>query len=261
RSMRSIASSRVSWNGSTASGTAPLGICELIDRVWRHQWQRACSSWSTLMTTSAPHPWHFRVTVDRSSRTSCVPEAMVWPRSSAIAESRPKARSAFSSFQEWRQYAQTRAFAVSEYWISALPQRGHLFSPSSRPELVSMIRFAERRRAFSCPSSGRCGGGCCGGCGCCPPRTGGPGAPGREGPAGWSGCACSGRCGGTLITLLGVRSQAERGLLRRLVVRFGDQALVEHLLVLGELRDRIGRSSLGRCGLLRCRLLGGLLLG
>src|SRR5699024_7019320 len=231
RSMRSIASSRVSWNGSTASGTAPLGICELIDRVWRHQWQRACSSWSTLMTTSAPHPWHFRVTVDRSSRTSCVPEAMVWPRSSAIAESRPKARSAFSSFQEWRQYAQTRAFAVSEYRISALPQRGHLFSPSSRPELVSTIRFSARR---------------------------------REGSTGWSGRACSGPCGGTLMTLLGARSQPERGLLRRLVVRFRDQALVEHLLVLGELRDRVilsGCRLLGRRLLLRGLLLGLLLAG
>src|SRR5699024_2375437 len=39
-------------------------------------------------------------------------------------------------------------------------------------------------------------------------------------------------------------------------VRFGDQALVEHLLVLGELRDRIGRSGLGGRRLLRCRLLG-----
>src|SRR5699024_2606694 len=148
----------------------------------------------------------------------------------------------------------TRAFAVSEYRISALPQRGHLFSPSSRPELVSMMRFAERRRAVSCPSSGRCGG-CCWG-GCCPPGAGGTGPPGREGPAGWSGRACSGPCGGTLITLLGARSQPERGLLRRLVVRFGDQALVEHLLVLGDLRDRIGRRGLGGPLLLRGLLAG-----
>ncbi len=32
-SIRSTASSRVSRKGSTASGTAPLGICELIERV------------------------------------------------------------------------------------------------------------------------------------------------------------------------------------------------------------------------------------
>src|SRR5699024_4821203 len=87
------------------------------------------------------------------------------------------------------------------------------------------------------------------------------GRAGRGGPAGWAGRACSGPCGGPLITLLGARSQPGRGLLRRLVVRFGDQALVEHLLVLGELRDRIGRSGLGGRRLLRGRLLGGLLLG
>ena len=51
------------------------------------------------MTTSAPQPWHFRVMVVRSSWMSAVPEAMVWPRSSAIEESNPKACSAFSSFQ------------------------------------------------------------------------------------------------------------------------------------------------------------------
>ena len=98
-SIRSIASSRVRWKGSTASGTAPLGICELIERVCRHQWQRACSCCSTLITTSAPQPWHFRVMVVRSSWMSAVPEAMVWPCSSAMEVSSPKAFSAFSSFQ------------------------------------------------------------------------------------------------------------------------------------------------------------------
>src|SRR5699024_9982906 len=73
--IRSIAWSRVSWNGRIASGTAPLGIWVLTDRVWRHQWQRACSSSSTRITTSAPQPSHFRDITVTSSLLPAAPAA------------------------------------------------------------------------------------------------------------------------------------------------------------------------------------------
>src|SRR5699024_540960 len=53
------------------------------------------------------------------------------------------------------------------------------------------------------------------------------------------------------------RSEAESVLLGRLVVGLGDQTLVQHLLVLAELRDRV----LSLASALRRLLLGSLLLG
>ncbi len=54
--MRATASSLVMRNGSTASGTAPLGTCSLTPKTWRHQWQRAVSALSVLIVTCAPQP-------------------------------------------------------------------------------------------------------------------------------------------------------------------------------------------------------------
>ncbi len=79
----STAWSWVTLNGSTASGTAPLGICSLMVSTWRHQWQRDDIASAVLTTTSEPHPAHFRVIIpETSGEMSEAPEAIVVPTSS-----------------------------------------------------------------------------------------------------------------------------------------------------------------------------------
>src|SRR5690606_2405824 len=205
---------------------------------------------------------------------------MVWPRSSAIEESSLMRCSAMSPVPPWRQYEPTSAFAVSEYWISVLPQRGHLFSPSSRPELVSMIRSelwpAAASAARATASSPSIGASVLDDA--APPGEAKRPSSGADGAAGAApGCGARGGCGGRahggpcgscgggevierVLRECGRGSEAERGLLRRLVVLLADQPLLQHLLVLGELRDGV---LLRGSGLLLRGLLplgGGLLL-
>src|SRR5690625_1532064 len=67
-------------NGSTMSGTAPLGICWFIESVLRHQWQRACVLSAVLITTSAPHAVHLKVsTSSLEGMMSTAPEAISTP--------------------------------------------------------------------------------------------------------------------------------------------------------------------------------------
>src|SRR5690625_4800921 len=78
--MLTTASSFFIWNGSTTSGTAPLGICWFIESLLRHQWHRAWVLSAVLITTSAPYAVHLKVSTSLVEATmSCDPDPITVP--------------------------------------------------------------------------------------------------------------------------------------------------------------------------------------
>src|SRR5699024_84338 len=142
-------------NGSTMSGTAPLGICWFIESVLRHQWQRAWVLSAVLITTSAPHAVHLKVSTSSvEGMMSTAPEPTSTPVSPLISALMPSASSADSALHSYRQKAHRSSPVRAFREISVAPQRAHFTRPSTASVSVSMMRG---------PSAGGAGGGAPGG--------------------------------------------------------------------------------------------------
>ena len=83
-----LASSFETLNGRITSGTAPLGICLLIESVFLHQWHLACVDEAVSTTTSAPQLSHFKVTTSfAASSIFFAPEPTTFPLNSDMSPS------------------------------------------------------------------------------------------------------------------------------------------------------------------------------
>src|SRR5690625_1430902 len=126
--------------GSTMSGTAPLGICWFIESVLRHQWQRACVLSAVLITTSAPHAVHLKVsTSSLEGMMSTAPEPISTPVSPLISALMPSASSADSAHHPYRQKAHRSSPARAFTESSVAPQRAHFTRPSPVRALLSAV--------------------------------------------------------------------------------------------------------------------------
>src|SRR5690625_4850317 len=127
--IRSTASSLRRLNGSTTSGTAPLGICWLTESVLRHQWQRAWVLCAVLTTISAPQAEHLKVRISSVEATmSWEPEPMTIPVRVLI--SWLMNRSSSPALHSCRQNRHRSSPLAVLRAMSVAPHRAHLARPS-----------------------------------------------------------------------------------------------------------------------------------
>src|SRR5690554_3335625 len=137
--MRAIACCLVTVNGRMPSGTAPLSILLLTDRVCLHQWQRACRLWAVSTTTSAPQPEHLNVTIVSLLVMSTAAVVTTVPLSSPMPSLKPMIWSSESGAHRLRQNVQNSCDVDSLNATSLAPHLGQRTTSSLLPSGVSRI--------------------------------------------------------------------------------------------------------------------------